>query len=61
MFSLFNVQNISLDLKKQMNLIAEQSDIIIRCSTLDVQCSMFSLFNVQCSMLDVHLLIETLD
>jgi len=44
-----------------MNLIAEQSDIIIRCSTLDVQCSMFSLFNVQCSMLDVHLLIETLD
>jgi len=48
MFSLFNVQNFSLDLKKQMNLIAEQSDIIIRCSTLDVRCSMFSLFNVRC-------------
>jgi hypothetical protein len=50
MFSLFNVQNFSLDLKKQMNLIAERSDIIIRCSTLDVRCWMFSLFDVRCSV-----------
>ncbi|MGD9276971.1 MAG: hypothetical protein PVG37_00180 [Desulfobacterales bacterium] len=28
----------------------ERSDINIRCSTLDVRCSMFSLFDVRCSV-----------
>jgi len=41
----------NIDLGDRLNQIASRSDIIIRRSTLDVRCSMFSLFDVQRSSL----------